>query len=806
MSSEEQQPGIRTTDFSDEVRSNFLTYAEYVIKDRAIPDARDGLKPVHRRILWTMWDGGYRSSSQHRKSARIVGDIMGRYHPHGDSAIYDAMARMAQPFSLGIPLVDGKGNFGNVDGDNPAAMRYTEARLSRFAEAVLFADVEEDTVDFVPNYDGSEDEPVTLPARVPLLLLTAPTGIAVGMATSVLPFNLGEVCDAVVSLINNHRLSLRDLHSVLPAPDFPLGGIVAGVKPDIYREGKGSVKFRAPVKFEDGSKRSLVIFTGVPFGMDKAKLVERLAEAAREGKVEGVSDVRDESSKHGIRVCVEIEHRSCQDAVMNSIYQATDFQTTHSMNMVTIMGKRPRLVGIRGVLVHFVRFRRDVIKRRTARRRLAAEERQEIVDAVLVAVADRDGVMRAIESSDEPVAKLRSDYDFSERQAEYVYNMPLRRFGKIDRAKVESERADLIAAIEDADDILARPERVDDVIVDEVGKIRDEFAVDRRTMVIRNFADISMRDTVKAEDVVFTFLSDGAVKSTLISDYRLQRRRGRGSSTGVKVDEGVYPIFTATVNTHDDVMLFTDKGHRHKIDAFDIPPAKKGRKGVLLTDVVPGIGDGERVVSVVKSNLSDDEVLIVLGSAGYLKKQTSETVIRARDSTTDFYDVERGGSVIGAIVAGAEDEVVMVSAQGQVLRTELGGIREVKSRTSAGVSVFKMRNDDRILSLSRAEPEGCVLTVTKSGYAKRTSIEEFSPKGRTSMGVRGCTLPEGDEVVFGRAVCIEDEDTGLFVMTNYNRVIRMRFAEVKETGGRNSLGTQLKRMDDGECVTTVTVE
>ena len=802
--------GIRPSDFTDELSSNFLAYAASVIQDRAIPDVRDGLKPVHRRIMWGMWEGGYRHHTPYSKSARITGHIMGLYHPHGDTSIYDALVRLAQPFSLAHPLVDGKGNFGNVDGDSAAAMRYTEARLSAFAEAVLFADIDENTVDFIPNYDGKEKEPVVLPARIPLLLLTSANGIAVGMATRILPFNLGEICDALVAVVRQPAIEVEELHKILTAPDFPLGGIVANVKPSLYRLGDSSIDYRVRASFEERSGKKYVVITDVPFQQSKSELIQKVGLLVREDKLVGIRDIRDESNKNGIRIVCEVDPRSSNDAVLAALYGSTDFQTSLSSNMVAILKQKPRMVGLLRVLKEFVGFRREIITKRTQNQKKRFEERKEIIDGIELAIKHKNEVIKLVSDSNEPVKDLMK-LGLNQRQAEYVFEMPLRRFSKSDVTKLHEEQQQLTKAIADAQALLSSPQAVDEVIIRETLEIKDKFAIPRRTLVVPNFSAISLKDMVKKEDVVLIFLNDGTAKSTPISDYRLQRRRGRGSGTGARSNEdGAYPVYVATVNTHDDVMLITDKGNRYRINAFTIPPLQRGSKASPLTSVVQGFADDEKVVAVVSSGLADDEVLVIVGSNGMLKKQSRQNVIGARDSTKLIYDVARGGAVVGAIVAKTTDEIVLASIKGQVLRTKLEKIREVQSRNSAGVQAFRMDKGDRILSISRGDPAGSVLTVTSRAFAKRTAMEEYPVKPRQSPGVIGCKRKDDqDEVVFAQAIpaqLITDEDAGLFVMTSSNRVIRLRISDVRVTAGRSALGTPLKKLEGAEKVTSVTAE
>lgn len=799
-------PGVKPVVFSDVLRQNFLTYAGYVIKDRSLPDVRDGLKPVHRRILWTMWEMGCKHNAKAKKSGRIVGDCMGKYHPHGDKAIYDAMVRMAQSFSMNIPLVDGQGNFGSLDGDSPAAQRYTEARLARFAEDVLFADIDFDTVDFIPNYDDELQEPTVLPARVPLILMTSASGIAVGMATNILPFNLGEVCDSVIALLDNPSLDIEALLGLMPAPDFPLGGSIKsdeGLR-SIFETGRGSLQYRVLADFETEGTNRTIVLKDVPYSVNKGTFIEEIAALVRDGKIDGVADVRDESTKAGVRICVELKARASHEAVLNALYNYARLQSSLSLNLVAIERRKPKQINVLNVLKAFVEFRREVIRRRVECQKKKAQDRLELVEAMLWVGEHVDEVVETVQHAEEPTAQL-VEMGLTNRQADYVYQMPLRRLSNEDQSALDEERMELQKFIAESDALLSDAAKVDDVIRAETLEIKERYAVPRRTIVTSDFSTISTKEMVKEQDVALVFLSDGTVKATPVSDYRLQKRRGRGV-IGVRVPDGVYPTFVATVSTHDDVMLITDQGNRYLMHGYAVPASERGQKPRHISEYVPEVGEGERVVSVVKAKLDDDESLVILGAQGSVKKQSAATVMKARPTTTLFYPVDKGGEVIGVVVAKNDDDVVLTTAQAQVLRTPLSDIREVGARTSAGVRGIKLAKGDKLLSVSVVDPSGYMLTVSKSGFAKRTPMSEFMPHGRGGRGVRGCRLPEGDELVFASAVSVSDEDTGLFVMTSKSMAIRLRLMDVREVQSRNGMGTQVKAMSEDEYISTVSVE
>jgi len=798
---------VGVTELSDELASNFITYAEHVIKERAIPDIRDGLKPVHRRILWTMWNMGCKHNSTFKKSARIVGDTIGKFHPHGDQSVYDSMVRMAQSFSMSVPLVNGKGNFGSIDGHPAAAYRYTEARLSAFGEHALFADIADDTVSYADNYTGEFIEPTVLPSRLPLILLTAPAGIAVGMATNFLPHNLSEVCDAIFMMLDDSKVSFEEIFKAIPAPDYPLGGLIRGNNgiSEVYSTGKGGIKFRASADFETSGKAKAIIIRNVPYTSNKATLIQEIAKLVRDGELVGISEVRDESTKDGIRICIELSSGTNHQLVLNRLYSMTGLETSNSMNMVAIVGNRPRVTNIIDVLKCFLDFRREVITRRTRCRKKKAESRFETIEGVIKATQKSSLTLKIIKESENPIAVIQERLGLTELQADHIFNMPLRRFSRQDIAKLEEERSKLKIYISELRTILESKTKVNEIIRSETQEIRDKFGKPRRTMIVSDFTEISVRDMIKDQEVVLTFMSDGTVKSTPVDDYRMYKRRGLGVE-GVKVPDGVYPEFAKQVNTRSDVMLITDQGNRYKMRAFDVPASSRGKRPRPVSNYVKLFKKDEKVVSVTESVLSDVECLIILGENGLLKKQSGQTVMKIRDKTTKIYDTDRGGRVISAVVAKNNDEVIVVTANGLVLRTSLEDIREVSSRLSAGVKILKLQTGDSLLGVTVANPTGHLLTVSSFGYAKRTPMSDFLLKRRGGKGSRGFrTFKEGDNLVFAQAVFASDEESGLFLLTNENKALRLNFSNVPEFG-KVSQGNRMKRMSEGEYVTAVSVE
>lgn len=810
MSNQMTTPGIRCADIVDELEANFLTYAEYVIKDRAIPDARDGLKPVQRRILYAMWEMGCKSNTTFKKSARVIGNTIGKFHPHGDTSAYGAMVRMAQPFSMRHPLIEGQGNFGSVDTpESFAAMRYTESRLSKFSEVALFADINDDVVDMVDNYTGEFREPTVLPARVPLLLLTGVSGISVGMATSVPPFSLAEVCLAMERILGDPSVPIEEIAKIVRGPDFPTGGIITSGT-SLYStlgDGNGSFRFRVTAQSEtEGESQSLIV-SCIPYSKSKTDIIRSIAECVRDGKIEGISDVNDDSAKSEIRIRIDLKRGVSSKAVLNNLYKqrSIGLQTNYSVNLVSIVNRKPKQIGIIDVLAHFIEFRRQIVTRRIQNQKAQAEDRLELVNGMLKAIHHSDKVINIVKVSGDAVTELQSLLGFTPRQADYVFNMPLRRFSKADKGKLNDEKIDREEFIRNAAEVLVDRSKVDGIILEETQSIRQQFSEPRLTTVVKDFDTIELEDTIKKQDVVLVFMSDGTVKSTPVANYRLQKRNGKGMM-GVKVPDGVHTIFATNVNSHDHVILITEQGNRYRMRAFDVPAENRGRKPRSVGDYVSLFQPGEHIVGVTPGNLNDDECLLLLSEQGLLKKQLGDTVNNSRDSTTSIYPVTDGGKVVSAVTAKVDDEIIVATSGGRVLRTSLTNIREVQSRSGRGVKIMNIQDDERILSVCVVKPNGDLLTVSKQGYAKRTPYTEYSAKGRGGKGVQGCKLPDDDELVYAASTSGVDEDDNLFVLSNLNKAMRTRIVEIRVLQGRAGRGTVVKKMEEGEHVVSVSIE
>ncbi len=692
---------------------------------------------------------------------------------------------------------------------NHVVSHNTEARLSKFGEDVLFSDIDYGTVDFVDNYTGEFKEPVVLPARVPLVLLTAASGIAVGLATNFLPHNLEEVCNGVLALIDDPKISMDKLIKYIPAPDFPLGGIIKvdqGTE-DVYQQGRGSIQYRSSADFETEGKSKSIILQNIPYGGNKSELIRQIAELIRDGKIEGVSDIRDESDKSGVRVCVELKPSAGHESVLNQIYNHTNFGSSFSMNSVAILGKKPQLVNLLDILREFVEFRREIIRRRSSCIKEKAESRLELVNGVLAAIPNRDCIMKIAYEDKNPSDALAKRYPrlgFSKRQADYIFDLPVRKFSEDNAATMTAEKKSLTQTISEHTDILKHQNKVDRVIKTETEEIREKFGTPRKTILVPDFSSITAKEMVKQQEVALVFMSDNTVKSTPVSEYRLTKKRATGV-TGVRIPDGIYPVLVATANTHDDLMLITNMGNRYILHTYDLPAQERNRKPVNLCDFIPAFRKDECVVSVANYNLSPDESLVILSEKGLLKKQSGKTVMGVREKTTMFYPVEKGGKVVSAVVANNNAELLITTSNSQALRIKLENIREVVARSGAGVRGIRLKDKDRVLSVSCVDPEGYVLTVSKLGYVKRTPMEEFISKGRGRQGVRVSNLIENDELMFAHAVPKVDDEGNLFMMTNMAKVVRCRISDVP-VHGRNAKGPMSKKLDDKEFIKTVSVE
>ncbi len=852
----------------EEMRRSYLDYAMSVIVGRALPDVRDGLKPVHRRVLYAMHELSNDWNRAYKKSARIVGDVIGKYHPHGDSAVYDTIVRLAQDFSLRYPLVDGQGNFGSVDGDNAAAMRYTEIRMARIAHELL-ADIEKETVDFGPNYDGSEHEPLILPAKIPNLLINGSSGIAVGMATNIPPHNLNEVVDACLALLANSELTIDELIDIIPAPDFPTAGIIygtAGVK-EGYRTGRGRVIMRARVHFEDIGKgdRQAIIVDEIPYQVNKARLLERIGELVRDKQIEGISDLRDESDKSGMRVVIELKRGEMPEVVLNHLYKLTQLQDSFGINMVALVDGQPRLLNLKQILVEFLRHRREVVTRRTIFELRKARERGHILEGLAVALSNVDEIIALIKASETPPQakialmerewrsplveemlsrvdqdKARPDglaeefglkasgYRLSDAQAQAILEMRLQRLTGLEQDKIVAEYRDIMAVILDLLDILAKPERINQIISEELTAIRAQFGDARRSEIEPFGGDINIEDLITPQDMVVTISHTGYIKAQPIDDYSAQRRGGRGKqAAATKDDDFIDTLFVA--NTHDFVLCFSSRGRCYWRKVYDLPQGGRQSRGKPMVNVLP-LEEGEKINALLPvKEFRDDQYVFMATADGTVKKTPLRAFSKPRAAGIIAINLDEGNYLIGVAltcgksVAGQGDEddeaiveediavegeliedglpvegdqVMLFSDAGKSVRFSESQVRPM-GRTSRGVRGMKLGEGQKLISLLVTNSEDqMVLTASNGGYGKRTRTGDFRLTSRGTQGVIAMDLTDKTGFKLVAASLVEETDDVMLITTG-GVLIRTKVAEVRETG-RSAQGVRLINLDEGE--------
>ncbi|HEY8879955.1 MAG TPA: DNA gyrase subunit A [Roseateles sp.] len=828
----------------EEMRRSYLDYAMSVIVGRALPDARDGLKPVHRRVLYAMNEMGNTYNAKYRKSAQAVGETMGKYHPHGDSAIYDTIVRMAQPFSLRHMLIDGQGNFGSIDGDNAAAMRYTEIRLDKIAHEML-ADIDKETVDFGPNYDGSHKEPLVLPTRLPNLLVNGSAGIAVGMATNIPPHNLNEVVDACMLALKNPEVTIDELMEIIPAPDFPTAGIIyglAGVR-DGYRTGRGRVVMRAKVHFEDIDKgnRQAIIVDEIPYQVNKKTLLERIAELVQEKKIEGISHIQDESDKSGMRVVIELKRGEVPEVVLNNLYKQTQLQDSFGMNMVALVDGQPKLCNLRDMIVVFLEHRREVVTRRTIFELRKARERGHVLEGLAVALANIDEFIETIKTSPTPpVAKaalmakswdsslvremlaraeggsqayrpegleaefgMQPDglYRLSEAQAGEILQMRLQRLTGLEQDKIVGEYKEVMAEIADLLDILATPSRVTTIIGDELTQLKTEFGQTklgaRRSVIEHNAQELGTEDLITPTDMVVTLSHTGYIKSQALSEYRSQRRGGRGKqATATKEDDWIDQLFIA--NTHDWILCFSDRGRVYWLKVWEVPQGSRNSRGKPIVNMFP-LQAGEKITVVLAltgefRSFPEDHFIFMATAMGTVKKTSLKDFSNPRKAGIIAVDLDEGDHLIGAALTDGRHDVMLFSDGGKAVRFDEDDVRPM-GRTARGVRGMMLEPDQRLIAMLVAEDETqSVLTATENGYGKRTSIVEYTRHGRGTKGMIAIQQSERNgRVVAATLVRPEDE---IMLITDKGVLVRTRVAEIRELG-RATQGVTLIALDDG---------
>jgi DNA gyrase subunit A len=820
----------------EEMRRSYLDYAMSVIVGRALPDVRDGLKPVHRRVLFAMHELGNHYNRPYKKSARIVGDVIGKYHPHGDQAVYDTLVRMAQDFSLRYLLIDGQGNFGSVDGDNAAAMRYTEVRLAKLAHELL-ADIEKETVDFGPNYDGSEREPLLLPARLPNLLVNGSSGIAVGMATNIPPHNLNEIVDGCLLLLRNPETSIEELIELVPAPDFPTAAIVYGLEGvrEGYRTGRGRVVMRAKTHFEDIDRgaRQAIIVDELPYQVNKRLLLERIAEMVGDKKLEGISDIRDESDKSGMRVVIELKRGEVAEVVLNNLYKQTQLQDTFGMNMVALVDGQPKVLNLRQMMEAFLAHRREVVTRRTVFELREARDRGHVLEGLAVALANIDEFIAIIKAAPtppvartelmsrawdsslvremlmragsqrnafrplglEPQYGLDDDglYRLSEAQAEQILQMRLQRLTGLEQDKIRNEYREVMDRIADLLDVLARPERITTIIGDELAAVKKEFGDARRSEIVRSAEDLQTADLIAPQDMVVTLSHTGYIKSQPLADYRAQKRGGRGrQAAATREDDWIDQLFIA--NTHDTILCFSDRGRLYWLKVWEVPQGSRVSRGKPIVNMFP-LGEQEKITVVLPVREYDEHRFVFMATAqGTVKKTALTDFSNPRKAGIIAVDLDAGDYLIGAAITDGQHDVMLFSDAGKAVRFDENDVRPM-GRTARGVRGMQLDPGQSVIALLVAEDEAqSVLTATENGFGKRTPISEYTRHGRGTKGMIAIATTERNGKVVAATLVRPDEE--IMLITTGGVLIRTRVAEIREMG-RATQGVTLIALDEG---------
>ncbi|HFV3519849.1 TPA: DNA gyrase subunit A [Streptococcus pneumoniae] len=803
-----QDKNLVNVNLTKEMKASFIDYAMSVIVARALPDVRDGLKPVHRRILYGMNELGVTPDKPHKKSARITGDVMGKYHPHGDSSIYEAMVRMAQWWSYRYMLVDGHGNFGSMDGDSAAAQRYTEARMSKIALEML-RDINKNTVDFVDNYDANEREPLVLPARFPNLLVNGATGIAVGMATNIPPHNLGETIDAVKLVMDNPEVTTKDLMEVLPGPDFPTGALVMG-KSGIhkaYETGKGSIVLRSRTEIETTKTgRERIVVTEFPYMVNKTKVHEHIVRLVQEKRIEGITAVRDESNREGVRFVIEVKRDASANVILNNLFKMTQMQTNFGFNMLAIQNGIPKILSLRQILDAYIEHQKEVVVRRTRFDKEKAEARAHILEGLLIALDHIDEVIRIIRASEtdaEAQAELMSKFKLSERQTQAILDMRLRRLTGLERDKIQSEYDDLLALIADLADILAKPERVSQIIKDELDEVKRKFSDKRRTeLMVGQVLSLEDEDLIEESDVLITLSNRGYIKRLDQDEFTAQKRGGRGvQGTGVKDDDFVREL--VSTSTHDHLLFFTNKGRVYRLKGYEIPEYGRTAKGLPVVNLLK-LDEDESIQTVinVESDRSDDAYLFFTTRHGIVKRTSVKEFANIRQNGLKALNLKDEDELINVLLAEGDMDIIIGTKFGYAVRFNQSAVRGM-SRIATGVKGVNLREGDTVVGASLITDQDEVLVITEKGYGKRTVATEYPTKGRGGKGMQTAKITEKNGLLAGLMTVQGDED--LMIITDTGVMIRTNLANISQTG-RATMGVKVMRLDqDAQIVTFTTV-
>ncbi|MFS9286356.1 DNA gyrase subunit A [Streptococcus infantis] len=801
-----QDKNLVNVNLTKEMKTSFIDYAMSVIVSRALPDVRDGLKPVHRRILYGMNELGVTPDKPHKKSARITGDVMGKYHPHGDSSIYEAMVRMAQWWSYRYMLVDGHGNFGSMDGDGAAAQRYTEARMSKIALEML-RDINKNTVDFVDNYDANEREPVVLPARFPNLLVNGATGIAVGMATNIPPHNLGETIDAVKLVMDNPEVTTKDLMEVLPGPDFPTGALVMG-KSGIhkaYETGKGSIVLRSRTEIEETKTgRERIVVTEFPYMVNKTKVHEHIVRLVQEKRIEGITAVRDESNREGVRFVIEVRRDASANVILNNLFKMTQMQTSFGFNMLAIQNGVPKILSLRQILDAYIEHQKEVVTRRTQFDKEKAEARAHILEGLLIALDHIDEVIRIIrasETDEEAQAELMSKFKLSERQSQAILDMRLRRLTGLERDKIQSEYDELIALISDLTDILAKPERVAQIIKEELDEVKRKFGDKRRTeLMVGEVLTLEDEDLIEESDVLITLSNKGYIKRLDQDEFTAQKRGGRGvQGTGVKDDDFVREL--VSTSTHDHLLFFTNKGRAYRLKGYEIPEYGRTAKGLPVVNLLK-LDEGESIQTIinVESERSDDAYLFFTTRAGIVKRTSVKEFANIRQNGLKALNLKDGDELINVLLTQEDTDIIIGTKLGYAVRFNQSSVRSM-SRSATGVKGVNLREGDAVVGARVITDQDEVLIITEKGYGKRTVATEYPTKGRAGKGMKTAKITDKNGHLAGLLTVKGDED--LMVITDTGVMIRTNVANISQTG-RSTMGVKVMRLDENAKIVTFT--
>ena len=801
-----QDKNLVNVNLTKEMKTSFIDYAMSVIVSRALPDVRDGLKPVHRRILYGMNELGVTPDKPHKKSARITGDVMGKYHPHGDSSIYEAMVRMAQWWSYRYMLVDGHGNFGSMDGDGAAAQRYTEARMSKIALEML-RDINKNTVDFVDNYDANEREPVVLPARFPNLLVNGATGIAVGMATNIPPHNLGETIDAVKLVMDNPEVATKDLMEVLPGPDFPTGALVMG-KSGIhkaYETGKGSIVLRSRTEIEETKTgRERIVVTEFPYMVNKTKVHEHIVRLVQEKRIEGITAVRDESNREGVRFVIEVKRDASANVILNNLFKMTQMQTSFGFNMLAIQNGVPKILSLRQILDAYIEHQKEVVTRRTQFDKEKAEARAHILEGLLIALDHIDEVIRIIrasETDEEAQAELMSKFKLSERQSQAILDMRLRRLTGLERDKIQSEYDELIALIADLADILAKPERVAQIIKEELDEVKRKFGDPRRTeLMVGEVLTLEDEDLIEESDVLITLSNKGYIKRLDQDEFTAQKRGGRGvQGTGVKDDDFVREL--VSTSTHDHLLFFTNKGRVYRLKGYEIPEYGRTAKGLPVVNLLK-LDEGESIQTIinVESERSDDAYLFFTTRAGIVKRTSVKEFANIRQNGLKALNLKDEDELINVLLTEKDTDIIIGTKLGYAVRFNQSSVRSM-SRIATGVKGVNLREGDAVVGARVITNQDEVLIITEKGYGKRTVATEYPTKGRAGKGMKTANVTEKNGPLAGLLTVKGDED--LMIITDTGVMIRTNVANISQTG-RSTMGVKVMRLDQDAKIVTFT--